>query len=228
MKNQTLKQLTVLAIAFLTLSSCNKDDDGTKTVNTPTNDNLIEVGENFTDPRDKTVYPTVKIGKQIWMSKNLSYKLADKSWAYNDDETKVDTYGRLYLWEALKDAIPAGWHLPTDEEWKTLEKTLGMTETDLNKIGYEIERGTNQGTQLKAGGKAKLNFPAAGFRRDDGKFEGIDGTERARTYLWINTEINTNGEKQVYRRRIEKEQPFVYRFTNPTAGFAISVRLIKD
>jgi uncharacterized protein (TIGR02145 family) len=30
---------------------------------------------------------------------------------------------------------PDGWHLPTDNEWKTLEKHLGMSSSDANYIG---------------------------------------------------------------------------------------------
>jgi uncharacterized protein (TIGR02145 family) len=36
----------------------------------------------------------------------------------------------LYNWPAAIAACPAGWHLPTDEEWKILEKNQGMTNSD--------------------------------------------------------------------------------------------------
>ncbi len=47
------------------------------------------------------------------------------------------TYGVLYNKPAAIAVCPAGWHLPTDEEWKTLEMYLGMSESDANKDGQD-------------------------------------------------------------------------------------------
>jgi uncharacterized protein (TIGR02145 family) len=71
------------------------------------------------------------------------------------------TYGVLYNWPAamagsagsnsnpgkVQGICPAGWHLPADAEWKQLEKTLGMTQSQADATDW---RGTNQGTQLKS------------------------------------------------------------------------------
>lgn len=179
----------------------------------------IQKGENFTDPRDKQIYPTVKIGQQTWMASNLNFNLINQSWHYNNDAKNGKTYGRLYQWASVKKAIPDGWHLPTDNEWKILEQNLGMSQSDLNKSGYDTIRGTNQGTQLQPGGKSLMNIQAAGFRSGQ-DFEGLND----RSYFWVNT---TQGN-EVYRRRIVKGSPSVFRFTNPADDFAISVRLIRD
>ena len=90
----------------------------------------------------------VKIGDQTWMVKNLDivhYRNGDpipqvtdgNAWAYlttgawcfyNNDSTQGSTYGKLYNWYAVNDPrglAPAGWHIPSDTEWTTLEKSLG-------------------------------------------------------------------------------------------------------
>ena len=214
--------LSILFIAFFI--SCSDDNND----NIEPEEKEMELGiaksEDFIDTRDNTVYPTVKIGEQIWMAKNLRFKLEGKSWAYNDDENNVAKYGRLYTWESLEEVIPNGWHLPTDKEWQTLEAFLGMTTEDLDKSGYSINRGEDQGTQLKEGGKSLLNFPISGFRDYTGTFEALEN----RTYLWVNTEVEIDNKIEVYRRRIVKAESGLYRFTNPSSSFAITVRLVKD
>jgi uncharacterized protein (TIGR02145 family) len=69
--------------------------------------------EIFTDSRDGKEYKTVVIGKQIWMAENLNY---------NGDNNGI---GRLYDWETAMTVCPAGWHLPSIEEWAKLIDEVG-------------------------------------------------------------------------------------------------------
>src|SRR5262245_15639657 len=90
----------------------------------------------------------IVIGTQQWMAKNLDvafYRNGDPipkvndgtAWAnlttgawcyYNNDSTQSKKYGKLYNWYAVNDPrglAPAGWHIPSDSEWTTMEKSLG-------------------------------------------------------------------------------------------------------
>jgi uncharacterized protein (TIGR02145 family) len=92
---------------------------------------------------------TVNIGNQSWMNKNLdvsTYNNGDVipqitdsiswtnatygAWCYynNDSATYAAKYGKLYNWYAINDSrglAPAGFHVPSLEEWQTMNTSLG-------------------------------------------------------------------------------------------------------
>jgi len=95
---------------------------------------------------------------QCWMAQNLNYgqeishsvyqhrERGVQKYCYDDNPQNCIKYGGLYYWhEATKEAIcPKGWRVPSHEDFKSLEKMLGM--------GAEAEncgiRGTDQAYQL--------------------------------------------------------------------------------
>jgi len=99
---------------YLSIEKKRRETPGTPCPGVPT----------FTDPRDGQVYPTVQIGKQCWMQKNMNNKITN-SWCYENKLSNCETYGRLYNWEAALRLCPEGWHLPNDEDWSTLTNYLG-------------------------------------------------------------------------------------------------------
>lgn len=130
---------------------------------------------------DGNVYQTVKIGNQVWMTKNLTTtKYNDGSaiplvtdsatWAFDtlgaycfyNNTTNADSikkYGALYNWYALdkKKPIPLGWHVPTDADWDTLKDYLiangyNWDETTTgNKIAKSLAVQTDWTTELGPG-----------------------------------------------------------------------------
>jgi uncharacterized protein (TIGR02145 family) len=118
-------------LLLLVLFGCNKDP-------------IFTDAGIFTDTRDDHIYKSIKIGDQNWMAENLAFLPAvspssDGSessamyYVYNYEGSSISeaksknnytTYGVLYNWLAAKIACPAGWHLPTNEEWTTLTDYL--------------------------------------------------------------------------------------------------------
>lgn len=170
----------------------------------------------FVDPRDGKTYRTLRFGDATWLGQNLDHAMPG-AYCYDDDPASCERDGRLYTFTAARTACPLGWHLPSDAEWKALETAVGMRADQLDVEGYATPRGTREGTILKR----KDGFAAtmAGFRSGT-EYDARDD----RTYLW--TSSTRGGE--VWRRRIAGADPYVYRFTNPPASFAISVRCVAD
>ena len=85
------------------------------------------------------IYKKVTIGEQVWMAENLNYETASGSYCYDDQDAMCKTYGRLYTWSVAKSACPDGWHLPTQDEWKTLIAAVGG---DYNIVGQKLKATT--------------------------------------------------------------------------------------
>lgn len=105
------------------------------------------------------IYKTIKIGEQTWMAENLrttrfndnspvdfipgayDWSLTTKPafcWFDSNRELFGLHYGAYYNWLAVYSShlCPVGWHVPTDDEWKTLEINVGMTPENAAKDGW--------------------------------------------------------------------------------------------
>ena len=164
----------------------------------------------FKDSRDNYTYKTIKIGDQIWLAENLRYlpSIGNGYYVYDYPGNSINEaketqnykdFGVLYNMTAAQNACPAGWHIPSDEEWKELERYLGMPEDEIERFGERISdiidirsfrgsfRGGNQGSNLmdkegkqKNGALQKDKTTDYGFRASLGgwrtyhkKYEGL-------------------------------------------------------
>jgi uncharacterized protein (TIGR02145 family) len=132
--------------------------------------NAQETGT-YRDPRDGKVYKTVKIGSQTWFAENLAYKTDNGCWAYENKESNVAEFGRLYTYETAKKVSPSGWHLPSKKEFEILLHNIGGT-------------GLNAYRQLIPSGSSGFAGLFGGFRTTRFEYQGKIG------HFWSATEIN--------------------------------------
>lgn len=101
----------------------------------------------------------------------------------------AERYGLLYSYEAALRAIPQGWRLPTDEDWKKLEMFLGMSVEETNLL--DEWRGSAQGLLLKEGEEG-IGFDArlGGGRLYGGFPYGTPYKDRStHAYFWASNKV---------------------------------------
>lgn len=164
-------------------------------------------------------YHTVQVGDQCWFKENLNvgekvvgtHEQSDdgkiEKYCYDNLSINCSTYGGLYQWDEMmqysttpgvQGICPAGWHIPTDDEWKIMEGTIdgvyGVGSSMWDQSGF---RGSDAGKKLKftsgwynngngtdANGFAALS---GGYRHTDGTFVAMTNY----TYFWQSTVSGT-------------------------------------
>jgi len=193
--------------------------------------NTASAQKKLKDKRDKTKYKTVKIGKQVWMAQNLAFVTDTGSYAFDNKDENIKTYGRLYSWNAAMKACPSGWHLPTDDEWKVLEKYLGMSDTELEKTW---KRTGADGVALKLKSKSSLWLVADVKATNSSGFNALPAGMRSSSVdyshqtknavFWTSTK---DGNRKAFVRSLDYEDARVFR-DGKLQKQGYSVRCVKD
>jgi len=182
------------------------------------------------DARDGQVYRTVTIGSQTWMAQNLNYK-SDSSWWDANSADSGAKYGRYYRWaQALglndscntkscasqisakqRGVCPAGWHVPADAEWATLNSAKSAASLKAT-YSYSSSNGTDSlGFRAIAAGSIKIGAAAATQKGGGALF-------------WTSTELNASNAW--YLCYNNSANFFRNNWSKPAEAF--SVRCLKD
>lgn len=187
------------------------------------------------------LYYSQTIGTQIWMAENLKTTkfnngksipnvTSDATWGvlstpaycwYNNDKvTNKVTYGALYNWYAVNTGrlCPAGWHVPSDDEWTTLVTYLGGT--------------GEAGSKLKEAGTAHWDSPNTGT--NESGFTALQGGSRSSSSglfynegfgaWWSATEYNAT---DAWHLSFGHSEDRVYQLHYPKS-FGFSIRCVKN
>jgi uncharacterized protein (TIGR02145 family) len=202
------------------------------------------------------IYKTIEIGSQTWMAENLrTTRYTDNTeidlitndtlwgstpspgycWYENNEKIFGNIYGAYYNWMAVLTSrlCPAGWHVPSDKEWKTLEMYLGMTQEQAD---AENNRGTTEGAQLKETGTNNW-FPGGSAGTNQSGFTALPGGSRSIFYglyynegqnglFWTSTGYYPMGGV-AYCRSLSYGSSGIFRYLQ-SLNFGLNVRCIRD
>jgi uncharacterized protein (TIGR02145 family) len=139
-----------------------------------------QTADSINDIRDGNIYKIVKIGDHWWMAENLRFESKSGSWWYDVYPRYKTLFGRYYTFDVAKKVCPAGWHLPSDEEWQALCDLLGGTYFAGGKLkSKDIWIPPNAGATNETG----FSAVPGGFRYPYGLF-AMEGTVG---YFWSST-----------------------------------------
>lgn len=244
--SRMLKRIVGILVISLFITACKK---------TPSPELTPETGL-VTDVQGN-VYQTIKIGNQWWMIENLKVTAYSDGTPINEikegsnDDWKTDSVGAfttytsgtnvkrfLYNWKAIqnkKSIAPEGWHIPSDDEWKELEKQLGMSAEEADKTSW---RGTHEGEKLMKEktfngtswttygdvwptNESGFSAVADGCRMFDGKPSDAGAQEIG--FWWSSTSF----ANEAWYRHLDYKNKNIFRYHGPqTYGF--SIRCVKN
>lgn len=239
-----MRVFNLILIFAIILLGCRKEDETEYTIEYGT---VMDI--------DSNIYVTVKIGNKWWMAENLRVSRFndgspldyipvvdgyDTLWSMASNPAYCfinDTlYGYLYhglVVQSEKQIAPEGWHIPTDEEWKDLEATIGMKQSEIEATGwrgiaeanalaskYNLGWGANnQDVGLYGSDYYGFNAKPSGIRSHDGR-TNIQGN----TAWWWSASVS---DGNLIYRHIESRERRIFRQFIPN-GYGLSIRCVKD
>jgi uncharacterized protein (TIGR02145 family) len=185
-------------------------------------------------------FKSVTIGEQVWMAENLNvdryrngdlitevkednqwYVMREGAWCYyNNEYANGEIYGRLYNWYAVNDSrglCPVGWHVPSDEEWTTLEDYLEGSELA---GGYMKAMRLWNSPNAEANNESEFGALPGGYRNG----WGVNGDLGKDGFWWSSDALNN---ADAWDRNLSHKDGAMGRSAN-NKSLGFSVRCLMD
>ncbi|MGN0280863.1 MAG: FISUMP domain-containing protein [Prevotella sp.] len=219
-----LYAICLAALPFL--ASCSDDDY-------PTEVKPVAIGT-FTDA-DGREYRTVKYGQTEWLAENYrggepwveqSY-LTDNGLEYwfeddydiDEEEELIELQGNYMSYQQALDNCPEGWRLPTDDDWKELERTVGVTAVDA--LGWR----DGGGLPLMAADGLHLTLFGSIHALSVSAYEKCNVGDQG--YYWTATIDTSMASKCAFIRKVMSGKNAIMRHSMPTKRYAM-VRYVRN
>ena len=187
------------------------------------------INANHDTYRDGTQIPQV-INNAEWSN------LTTGAWRYVDPNDP--TLGRFYNWYAIKgihdndastpdkEFAPSGWHVPTDEEWTSLESAIGGSPGSKMASTSGWISGGGAGNNQENNNSSGFNGKPYGYISNTGSHDGWGQFAIFWTYTAGTLSGTYTGNEAIYRYIFYDNDNLVRNHWNKKFGF--SVRLVKD
>jgi len=180
------------------------------------------------------IYKTVQIGNQCWLRENLDVGIRInwrtgqldneiiEKYCYNDSIENCNKYGGLYYWneavnydtaQGAQGICPEGWHIPTLEEYQTLNANVDGSANALKTIG----QGTDDGAGTNTSGFSVI---FGGYQKLFGDFFAM-GKE---TWFWSSTRRIWSP----YVMSLVYNYDYIYIDPSEYRSVGLSIRCIKN
>lgn len=230
--------IIILLLACIGLLSCSDDDESV----------LIPVDRGTVTDVDGNVYEWVRIGDLEWTTSNAKCgsSLVEATYRdlfneeqyvfYSDEEMEhaeeyMEEYGNLLTYADAVVSAPDGWRLPTDEDWKSLERSLGMGDM-VDKEGWR-GRGVASLLMQSGEGTTELNMRMGGAllwtaEQYGGMIVNLIN-EGIFAYYWTSTiDESCTDNECAYYRKFTVSRTDVERQSTRTNDRRMSVRWVRD
>ncbi len=159
---------------------------------------------------------TMSDGK-LWLTDNLNLDIPG-AYCYDDDKQNCKRYGRLYTWEAARQAcgmLGRDWRLPSNEEWQQMARHYGGIREDSNDDGNAAYQA------LLLGGKSGFNALLGEGRGPNGSYERVD----RHGFYWTATE---NDQHTAWFYNFGRGSAMLNRHEDGEKSEAFCVRCVRD
>lgn len=190
---------------------------------------LVEL---ITDTRDGQLYPVKIFGEQTWMIQNLNYASPGSLLSGGNARSIPAEFGRLYSYQDALVVCPSGWHLPTDEEWKTLELACGVPVSELeNEVNRGVPAGSNMkepGTRLWETDNSKFATNESGFSVVPAGWYNVANKEFSNIRTGAGYWTVADPSQKVWGRYFYSTSGGIGRLSTGVSSGSYSIRCVKD
>lgn len=216
-----MKRVTFVSCLLCMLClACSSDDESSAPVAT---------AQGVMQDKDGNEYRWVRIDTLDWMAENLHSgrrwdKLAKFTVSYSQAvrDSMFSIFGNYYSYDEALSECPKGWRLPTDDDWKCLERACGMSASETDCTGWrgqvkEVLTSTET-INLRYGGEL-----AAYYTSNIQLYQ-----EYAYGIYWSSTIDDEMIDRCAYIRKITPVRNAVQRVSAPTDTRWYSVRYVRS